>query len=243
VWPKRVFASGALIILILSISDVAWASSSGASTPKLVLPTDLWISPLAGGASALAVLAISLAISKPWKKPGGWTAAVPTTSAWDGKDSWVTNVTAVGTALTAVFSATAISTFLGNTDSDGFTVVSLLLGGVVVMGPVVYGAFSKKPKNATSAPNGSRVGLLLANLVTLLATFGLMAEIGHLVSYSTAQRVDKNLVYAALAAAAVVITIYAVRSTNAMIDRHSTHHEGGHVASMISAATRSSGTL
>jgi len=106
----------------------------------------------------------------------------------------VTNLTAAGATLTAIFGATAVTSFVKSANVDGFTVMSLLVGGAAVTGPVVYGAFAKQPSDGDNGPVGSRFGLMLASLVALFAAYGLLADLGLLVSNSIANEADLILV-------------------------------------------------
>jgi hypothetical protein len=239
---RALLTGGGLTVCGLIFPCSAWASTNSSAPP---LPLDLWVTAAAGGGAALLVMAFAVLYTKPWDSDEhgdkhGWFAAVPAASAWTAQDSWVTNLTAAGATLTAIFSATAVASFVKGVNIDGFTVMSLLFGGAAVMGPVVYGAFAKEPSDGTDGPVGSRFGLMLASLVTLFAAFGLLADLGLLVSNSVAKEPDPVLVYIALGAAAVMISIYATRSAIAMVKAKPEAHRGG---SLLSSAQRSSGTI
>jgi len=166
------------------------------------------------------------------------------TSAWDAKDSWVTNLTAVGTVLTGIFTQSAISTFVPGVERDGFTVMSLLFGGAAVMGPVVYGAFARRPLPGATTPTGTRLGFLAASVVTLFAAFGLLSDLGLLMSDSVATAAEKGLIDAGLALAAVLIGCYAIRSTIVVLQPASASGEARRAgSSLLSPASRASGTL
>lgn len=231
---RALLLAGVLTVCSLIFSGSAWASTTSATSP---LPSDLWVTAAAGGGAALLVMAGAVLVTKPWD--GGWLTAVPATSAWTAQDSWVTNLTAVGAAVTSIFSATAIASFVKGINLDGFTVMSLLFGGAAAMGPLVYGACAKEASSGNDGPVGSRLGVLLASLVTLFAAFGLLADLGLLVSNSIAKEPDPALVYIGLAAAAATIAIYAVRSTDAMVVTQPANPGG----SLLSSTARSSGTL
>ena len=233
-----VFA-GVFALVMAAKPSVAWADGSGTTS---ILPTNLWIAPLAGGCAAVGAVTLCVWRSRLWTGPG-WSGSVPATSAWDVQDSWVTNITALGGTLTGVFSATALSSFFNSTNTDGFTVLSLIFGGVTVLAPVVYGALAKAPTAGSSAPTGSRGGLVLASATTLFAAFGLMADIGLLVSYTIGTSVEKGLVDVGLAFAFIAVTTYAVRSVDAMVNPPAPDKNGMVAASVLSSAQRTSGTL
>jgi hypothetical protein len=233
-------AVGVFGACFFGLSGSAWADS-GTSDP--VLPTNLWVAPLAGGVVALVAVLVATALSGSLHA-SGWRTPVLSASAWDFQDSWVTNLTALGGTLTAVFSATALGSFFHNTNTDGFTVVSLLFGGATIMGPLVYGAFSCKPTSSTSQPTGTRAGAVLASVVTLFAVFGLLANVGQLISYTIATSTEKVLVYVALGGSALVVAIYAVRSIDAMVNQPRSTTPGQVSApSLLSPVTHVSGTL
>jgi len=122
-------------------------------------------------------------------------------------------------------------------------VVGLLFGGIAAIGPVIYGAFAETPTAGTSSPTGTRGGLMLASLGTLFASFGLMADIGQLVSYGAGTTLEKDLVYIALAVGAAAIGTYAVRSVEVMVSPPAANAQGLVAGSMIAPARRFSGTL
>lgn len=234
---------GAIVVVTLCTAGCAWADTSATTTAAAtpLLPTDLWIAPLAGAIAGLFVAVIAT-LKSGTKRRSDWRAPVKSTSAWDVQDSWVTNITALGGTLTAVFSATAIASFFNTTNTDGFTVLSLFFGGATVMGPVVYGALATKPTVGTSSPTGTRAGAIVACFVTLFAAFGLMADIGQLVSYTVGTTAEKSLVYAAVVMAALFVGIYAVRSVDAMVNAPASS-TGVAAASMMTPAPHTSGTL
>lgn len=244
--PPRVFIPGvgvvAVALAVLAAPAGAWAQGSSSGTAVLPLPADLWVSAAAGGGAAVIVVVLGAVVAG--VRPGSLRAPVREAPAWDFKDSWVTNLTALGTVLTGVFTQSAISSFVPNVNKDGFTIMSLLFGGAALMGPVVYGAFASKTSvpaapapagvppparapagsapaggpSASKGPAGTRAGLLLTDLVTLFATYGLLADIGLLVSNSVATRLDQVLVDIGLALSGLVVAVYAIRSTKVMVE-------------------------
>jgi hypothetical protein len=165
---------------------------------------------------------------------------IPDTKAWDTKDSWLTNITAVGAVLSAVFTQTAVTHYLvTGTDQNGFVVMSILLGGAAALGPLVFAALAKRPNDSAAdiTPAGSRGGLFVGNFVTLFSAFGLLALAGLLASDTIATVTEKALTYVGLAFAALVVVIYALRSALIMINHtHAT-------ATLASPNSVRSGTL
>lgn len=251
--PRR----GALTVAVaVVLAALAWPGVAAGATQKSVslFPPDLWVTVVWGAAASVVVMVIAIAwcMSPTNRTSWQWSGAVSTASAWDFKDSWVTNLTALATVLTGVFTATSATDFLTTAAyKDSFGVMSLLFGAVAVMAPVVYGIFSKpsahaKPApttdretdrtedasasdpaagasspqgggSAKGSPTGTPVGLVLANVVSLVATFGLLADIGLFATYTTATDTEVHWFLGGLALAALLIAAYAVRSTKLMI--------------------------
>jgi hypothetical protein len=189
-----------------------------ATAAKPPIPSHLWTIPVAGISAAVLTVLIAFSFFIPeifnraeWKK-----FKVNADSAWDASDSWVTNVTAVGSGVAAFVSSQSIGSFVTSVNIDAFALLSLALGGVAVMAPIVYGVSSGK-NEGTVGPEGTKTGVALASLVTLISAFGLLATIGLLVSYSIASSLEKGLFCGLLAAGAVLIATYSIRSINALV--------------------------
>lgn len=206
---------------VLGVSGVA---SAATPVPPGSFYSLLWVAPAAGGVFALAVVILAARHSHSWR----WSTRamrVRSVSAWDFKDSWVTNLTALGTVLTAIFTQSSATDFLVNSpDKDGFTVMSLLFGGAAVMAPIIYGTFPPlecKGGIGDAPPTGSRQGLLLATMATLFATFGLLSNIGLFVSDTRSTFTEQVLIYIGLGVSAIIVALYAIRSTTAMVSGRS----------------------
>jgi hypothetical protein len=242
------FATGLACLVLPAMGLLATASAAGAATTSTTaqaaatappsFPSNLWVP--AAVAMGLALIVVALT----WVVTGCSIAtlnrAIPDTKAWDSKDSWLTNITAVGSVLTAVFTQSAVTHYLvTGTDQNGFVVMSVLLGGAAALGPLAFAAFAKRPADAAGeiAPAGTRAGLLVGNVVTLFSTFGLLALAGLMASDTTATSTEKALVYVGLSLGAVVVVIYALRSAIIMIKHAHT------TATLASPKAVRSGTL
>jgi hypothetical protein len=198
---------------ILPVGWLVAGAASGSKAPQI--PSLWWVPLIAAVATAVGTVLACVAWSGlhgSWK--GGLVLA---TSAWDSSDSWVTNLAAVGSALTALITSSSISTFITGVRTAWFAVVSLMLGGSAVMAPVVFGLFAKTPSTVSHTPVGTRTGLVLASVVSLTAAFGLMAVIGQVMSYSIESATQKSFTYGGLAVAGLLMALYSVRSFAALV--------------------------
>jgi len=108
----------------------------------------LWIPLGCGVGLALLLILLTMLIGVP--KPDGTTAhAHPTgfwrmplyaASAWTFGDSWVTNITAVGTLIGTVLTASSsVASLLPGVDAPRFSLLLVLAGGFAVLAPVIFG--------------------------------------------------------------------------------------------------------
>jgi hypothetical protein len=108
----------------------------------------LWI-PLGCGVG-LAVLLILLTMLIGVPRPDGktvhthrvkfWRMPLYASSAWTFGDSWVTNITAVGTLIGTLLTATSgVASLLPGVDPPRFSLLLVMAGGFAVIAPVVFG--------------------------------------------------------------------------------------------------------
>ena len=191
--------------MIMAAADQP-ASSNG---PNL----DLWI-PVIGGAiaaGAAVLLAGFIARRMTGRVPLWWwlTGSVHAGSAWTAKDSWVTNIAALGAILGTVISDAAYKL---TGPGAGATLLFIVFGGVAVAAPVVYGATAKLESQGLNDTTGSVWGFLLAGAATLFAALGELATLGLLVMNVTGSAATQAAVIAALCLGAAAIIVYSVRS-------------------------------
>jgi len=108
----------------------------------------LWI-PLGCGVG-LAVLLIVLTMLIGVPRPDGktvhthrvkfWRMPLYASSAWTFGDSWVTNITALGTLIGTLLTATSgVASLLPGVDPPRFSLLLVMAGGFAVIAPVVFG--------------------------------------------------------------------------------------------------------
>jgi hypothetical protein len=93
---------------------------------------------------------------------------------------------------------------------EGFAALGLLLGGVAVLGPVVYAAL------AFENGMGTYAGLFAAGIATMTSSLGILAEIGLGANYSFLPSRQAAVVYIGLGIIAVAVGIYGVRGLHGM---------------------------
>ncbi|MEV5972224.1 hypothetical protein [Streptomyces sp. NPDC051921] len=189
-----------------------------------------------GGATLLALLALFLMIL-----PGRWLWAevapkwrskrLPIDVPWGAKDSWVTNITALGALLGTVLAATGvIQEWLPGISLSRFLTMNLLFGGLILIAPVIYSA-SCTYRLETDTGGSRRLratghgwGIVASAFVTVLGVFGQLSMVLAMAVASTAGLSAKWLIGAALVLSAAVVGLYAVlfvRGTLAAADSRS----------------------
>ena len=142
-------------------------------------------------------------------------AKVFTESAWSFKDSWLTNIAALGGVLGTVLGATGFfNEVLPGVSAGRFTGFSLVFGGLALVAPIVYTTLGTR--HATSDGNviavGTVAGLLVASTVTISAVAGQLMALAMLTHMSDASDTFQALCFVGLIAGGLTVGVYAVRS-------------------------------
>lgn len=179
-----------------------------------------WTPVICSAVAAVLFVAVMMLRIGFGKKVGGLGDAVATGPGWSFSDSWLTNVSAVGAILTTVLAATGfLATILPGTPTGRFVGLSLLFGGCIVMAPVIYSAAGKwewshhdgSPDTLVSV--GRVWGVILAAGATVAGVFGELGTLLTLTITATGSDGPKELIYALLAAAALIVAYYSVQFT------------------------------
>jgi hypothetical protein len=171
-------------------------------------------------AAAVYLIAMLLTVGLWRGRFGPLSDPVATGPSWSFSDSWLTNISAVGAILTAVLAATGfLSTVLPGTPTGRFVGLSLLFGGFIVVAPVIYSAASKWEWTENSGSPDTLVsvgrvwGVILAAGATIAGVFGELGTLLTLTITATGSDGPKKLIYALLAAAALIVIYYSVSFT------------------------------
>jgi hypothetical protein len=188
----------------------AASTTSAASGPSL----ELWVPVTAGAiAAGAAVCAAGFIARRMTGRAVGFswwlTGSVHAGAAWTAKDSWVTNIAALGAILGTVISDAGYKL---TGPEAGVTLLFIVFGGVAVAAPVVYGATAKRESQGVNDTTGSVWGFLLAGAATLFAALGELATLGLLVMAVTDSAATQAAVISALGLGAAAIVVYSVRS-------------------------------
>ena len=189
--------------------------------------TDLWKPFLGAFVAAMVTEAALFAyLSRRRPKRLGWfKAEVAVGPTWSFKDSWLTNVAAVGALLGTILGAgDFLKDLIPGTSTVRLTAVSIIAGGMVTLAPVVYAAFSKW-KSTDDGHGGTRLdavgrgsGLWAAAGATVGGVFLELATIGYIADLSDASRGVKGFVYALLVIGALVVALYAILFTDGVVN-------------------------
>ncbi|MFE7549535.1 hypothetical protein [Streptomyces gardneri] len=143
-------------------------------------------------------------------------------SPWSVKDSWLTNITALGAVVGTILSTTGFLTdWLPGVDLGRFLGMNLLFGGLILFAPIIYSAScywgwpeqkDEKGKVTRSfKPVAHGWGLVVAAYATLFGVFGQLATIVVLVVSAAADQWTKWALYVLVAVAAFFVGLYSLR--------------------------------
>jgi hypothetical protein len=196
--------------LIAVTASSATSSPNGPSLP-------LWVPPCWAAVAAAAIVLAAGCLA--WKTSGisfkeWFNGPVYAGPAWTAKDSWVTNIAAVGAILGTVVtdSGTSLKTVILATPAAGVTILFIVFGGAAAAAPVVYGATAKLESQGITDTKGSAWGLLVAGAASLFAVLGEMATLGLLVCGIASSAPPKVVIVIAICVGAVFIGAYSLRS-------------------------------
>ena len=198
-----------------AVFPITAAPKPDASKPNW---SELWAFPIALGALLVGAVVFFIFWRKDDSSPSAPLKYLKDT--WSFSDSWVTNVTVAGGLLTGIFgSSDVVTAFLGK---DGKSAVALATVGAAVAvafvgaGPIVLLATKTKDGDFVSVG-----GLLAACAVTLAGAYGELWVV-----FRSGQTLDldgwEGKIGVVALAAAVLLTVYAIRSTRATLDVGST---------------------
>ncbi len=163
-------------------------------------------------------------------------------ASWSFKDSWATNITALGGGVGAIAAAAgATSTVFPGVALDRFAILLAFFAAVVVMGPLVLGLCLPRSDDPDLV-QATGFSLLVAAFVTLVGVGGEIGTIGSLIWLSSSAHDVRLAVLLLPAAAFVVVAWYSCRTT-VELAAHSRPGGARHHSSAISAGKDSAITL
>jgi hypothetical protein len=113
-----------------------------------------------------------------------WTVPLYAASAWTFGDSWATNVTAVGTVVGAVLTASgSVADLLPGIELGRFGLLIALAGGITAVAPLLFGVLNYLFRSDDVVAPEDKKEVVAAQMRTMLAAsfltvFGIGAEIG-----------------------------------------------------------------
>jgi hypothetical protein len=163
-------------------------------------------------------------------------------ASWSFKDSWATNITALGGGVGAIAAAAgATSTVFPGVALDRFAILLAFFAAVVVTGPLVLGLCLPRSDDPDLV-QATGFSLLVAAFVTLVGVGGEIGTIGSLIWLSSPARDVRLAVLLLPAAAFAIVAWYACRTT-VELAAHSQPGGASHYSSAISAGKDSAITL
>lgn len=223
---KRSFST-AMTSGVLTIVGVGPPGASQAIVLSLRRSVGGWAAGLLPLLAGLTLALITLAGTRLWLRRG-YEKWVKASSSWSFKDSWATNITAVGALLGTILSAVgSASTIVPGIQTDRFAVLSAAWGGLAIIAPLLI-AFQGRHTDGMPA-NGTAViartsMMFAAALLTLTAVGGELTTVGVLLHFSTASGTQRELGYAVLIASAVLVSLYAAVTTKTLISSQKDEH-------------------
>ncbi|MFJ5547453.1 hypothetical protein [Streptomyces sp. NPDC093225] len=143
-------------------------------------------------------------------------------SPWSVKDSWLTNITALGAVLGTVLTTTGfLDDWLPGVSLGRFLGMNLLYAGLILFAPIVYSAscYWGWPERTNAAgetvhafaPVAHGWGLVIAALATLFGVYGQLATIVVLTIAADATQATKWSLYLLVGIAAAFVALYSLR--------------------------------
>ncbi|WP_329214688.1 hypothetical protein OG257_36635 [Streptomyces sp. NBC_00683] len=211
--------------LVVSTGDTDPAKAISPATLRFALVRDVERDPeyenALGVAFTLALIALVLMVL-PYDflyaqvKPGWLTARLPIEVPWSPKDSWVTNITALGAILGVVLTATGVlQKWLPGISVGHFLTLNLLFAGLILFAPVVYSAsctyaLHEGADGTRLKATGHGWGVVASAFITLSGVFGQLATIAAMTVAAHVGLAAKWFLCICLGMAALVVGLYAV---------------------------------
>lgn len=211
--------AGRKIALVLTADRAAPATTEIAVTRRL--DDDFYWLPLILALILSLVTVLVAMVMIAMRTTGKWTdIEVKAGSSWSFKDSWLTNVSAVGAVLAAVLAASGfLDEVAPGLSTMKFLGLGLLFGGMVLIGPLVYGALSRWKIKPASDSEPSKVesvgtvgGLTAASAVTLWGVYGQLCTLLALDVGSPGDLWTRAVLALLLFLAIGIVFVYGVRS-------------------------------
>jgi hypothetical protein len=172
--------------------------------------------PLAGGGIVSLLITLSILAAR----KGRISKEVATGPSWSLKDSWLTNITALGPILGTVLAAGGfLEEVLPGLNIERLVGLNIAFGGMVLSAPIIYSTASKWVPGTnkidskdvpTLVAKGRVCGVIFAATATLWGVFG---QIGTMIALTAASDADKEakwVVWALLIAAGLLVAAFAL---------------------------------
>lgn len=145
---------------------------------------------------------------------GGLTQEVHAGSSWSFKDSWVTNIAAIGGVLTTVLAATGfLESIIPGMATGRLLGLNIIFTATILASPLVYSAFSswKTGPAGELAAKGVGWGVVAASTVTVIGVVGQLGTLWLLNSVADGDNGVRNFIFICLVAAALLVIVYGAR--------------------------------
>ena len=173
-----------------------------------------------------AIGAVGFVVVLCWVRRRRLTATVSMVATWSFKDSWLTNISALGAVLVSVLAATGLlQAVVPATKPDRLAGLALLFGAAVLVAPVIYMAtsrwsapLSETGKDGTevytpATSQGTVGGLVLAGGFTLFGVFGELFTLRLIDTVAQGAQTVKLFLQVSIWVAVVIVVIYALNFT------------------------------
>jgi hypothetical protein len=146
---------------------------------------------------------------------------VITGAAWTFKDSWATNLTAVGAVLaTALAASGLLDRILPGVPQEQFAALNILFGAMVLVAPLLYAALGRREldKDGYIRTLGTLGGLYLSSAITLFAVYAQLMTLLALLFHTSTNPSLKTLFSWLIGAAILGAAIYGIRSVKSLAE-------------------------
>lgn len=168
---------------------------------------------LVAAAGVVIVTWLAAMIKTGWKAQP--LAAIDAGTAWSSSDSWVTNVAAVTSLLTATWTqlGTGSPPLVPSQAGPAIWILFISFAAAAGLAPVIYASCTKHDNIDESKSQGTVAGYLLAAFATLFAVGGEMTALGMFVAEAMPAGPTRGLLISFIFVGAAFVALYSFRTT------------------------------
>jgi hypothetical protein len=202
----------------------------------------------AGAAGLITVALVAAAVQKRHIRP--WDH-IKAGTAWSASDSWVTNIAAVASVVSVIWTqlGTGTPALVPGAAAPAIDILFLSFGAAAGLAPIIYAACAPGSSPAGDTNEGSVTGYLLAAFATLFAIIGQATLLGMFIAEAMPAEATRNILEVILGGSGLAVIVYSIRTKYDVLAVDTTDGDGPPtkrsraVRSLLVPAARRSATL